>query len=70
MNNFANWLTVNEVMKTEGSHREICRPKVRLNLDSDVIEYFKSIDNYEELINDIFRKHIDNEKQRQQIQKS
>ena len=62
MNSFAKWLMVNEVMRMERSHKEIpCRPKVRLKLDSDVIDYFKSIDEYEDLINDILRKHVDKE---------
>lgn len=62
MNSFAKWLMVNELMRMKRSHKEIpCRPKVRLKLDSDVIEYFKSIDEYEDLINDILRKHVDKE---------
>lgn len=50
-------------MKSKRTHREIpCRPKVRLKLDSDVVEYFKSIDNYEDLINSILRLHVEKTK--------
>ncbi len=35
------------------------RQKVRLMLDHDVVDFFKRIDDYEELINEILRRHMD-----------
>ncbi len=39
------------------------RPKVRLKLVGDLVEYSKSFDDYEELINDILRKYVDGAKE-------
>ena len=51
-------------MKSKEPNREIpSSPKVRLKLDPEVVEYFKAMDNYEDLINDILRSYVDEEKQ-------
>jgi uncharacterized protein (DUF4415 family) len=47
-------------MKSKQPDREIpSNTKIRLRLDSDVVEYFKTMDNYEDLINDILRRHVE-----------
>ena len=46
-------------MNEKTNHPSPGRSKVRLTLDSDVIEYFKSPEEYEERINEILREHVD-----------
>lgn len=45
--------------KTLENQSLIPREKVRLRLDGDVVNFFKSLENYEEIINEILREHME-----------
>ncbi len=40
------------------------RSDIQLLLDSDVVEYFEGVDNSEDVINDILRIYVEDEKKR------
>lgn len=45
--------------ETVKNTNQIPKEQVRLRLDSDVADFFKSLDNYEEVANKILREHVD-----------